>query len=169
MLNKRNSYGQRIKTYTPLKLHDDTMRWWLLHLFPGGPAIKSHRGQLCRPLGSALTLSNDDHSIDDDGENNDDHGDDDVYEESGQSRRPLGSALTLGNDDHSDDDDDSMINNDDGHDNDKKRSRRKKYIRWQFSKKGATWKHDFVDITHWLSINVPSQTCTPWKLSENYQ
>ena len=129
-LNRRNSYRQRIQIITPLKLHDDMMRWGLVHLLPGGSAIKSHRGQLCRPLGS---------------------------------------ALTLGNDDHSDDDDDSMINNDDGDDNDKKRSRRKINIRWQFSKKGATWKHDFVDITHWLSINVPSQTCTPWKLSENYQ
>ena len=79
MLNRRNSYGQRIKTYTPLKLHDDTMRWWLLHLFPGGPAIKSHRGQLCRPLGSALTLGNDDHSDDDDDSmiNNDDGDDND--------------------------------------------------------------------------------------------
>ena len=83
-LNRRNSYRQRIKTYTPLKLHGDTMRWWLLHLFPGGPAIKSHRGQLCRPFGSALTLSNDDHSDDDDSmidndddENNVDHCEDD--------------------------------------------------------------------------------------------
>ena len=91
---------------------------------------------MCRPLGSALTLSNDDHSIDDDDENNDDHGDDDVYEESGQLCRPLGSALTLGNDDHSDDDDDSMINNDDGDDNDKKRSRRKNISGDNFLRKG---------------------------------
>ena len=55
-----------------------------MHLLPGGSAIKSHRGQLCRPLGSALTLSNDDHSDDvdsmidnDDDENNVDHCEDD--------------------------------------------------------------------------------------------
>ena len=56
--------------------------------------------------------------------------------------------------DDDDDDDDYNASDDDSGEGEVEY----KVVWWEFFE---TWKHDLVDITHWLSIKVPSQTCTP--------